>query len=179
MLPAHAALEAALCGHGAHRVAPLRHRPVLPSDAALLRSCSVASPLCELVLAPRFGSFERFFAEAVDKEMRRAFYLSQDAQERLLGWACCFRFHEREGYAGTAQWVAEIGATPTQRQAADEQLSLCIAASRARGINTLVTTLHSAMPQSLGWHAARGFEACGSVDLSGGNGLHVLARRIA
>ncbi len=168
----------AVHGRSARQAAPVHHRPVVAADFDALRARSEAGALCTHVLQPRFGTFENFFLEALNEPMRRAFYLSLDDQERLLGWACCFRYHEREGYAGTVQWVVEIGATPLERQAAAELLSLCLGASQALGLTTLVAMLHSAMTHAIDWHAQHGFDSCGGVDMTRGHRLHVLSRRV-
>lgn len=178
MMCSNTVFEASAQGQQTCKATALHHRAVAQGDLEMLRAYSGHGALCAHVLRPRFGSFEQFFLEALHEPVRRAFHLSQDDQGRLLSWACCFRYHEREGYAGTVQWVVEIGTTPPERQAADELLSVCIGACRALGLTTLVAMLHSAMSDAINWHAERGFDASGSVDLSGGDHLHVLTRRI-
>lgn len=157
----------------------LRHRAVLAADFDLVGARSAGSPLDLHVLQPRYGSFGDFFRSAMDEQVRRAFYLSQDDAGRVLGWACCLRFHEREGYASCAQCVVEVGGTPLEREAASEQLALCMEACKAQGVRTLVATLHGAMEGAIAWHAAQGFSDCGTVALPGGARLQVLSRRIA
>jgi L-amino acid N-acyltransferase YncA len=173
----NAILDDAPGGDDAHEAAVL-HRCVRACDLDAVRARSAGGALDRLVLQPRFGSFDAFLRDAMDARIRRAFHLSVDGTGRVPGWIACLRFHEREGYAGTAQCLAEVGPTRLDRRAAAAQLALCIADCQAQGVNTLVATLHGAMAEAIAWHIEQGFRACGSVALSAGERLHVLARRI-
>lgn len=148
-------------------------------DLAAIQSQGINRELWESILKFRFLSPADFFAQINDANKRVAFFVCVDKNAALIGWACCFRFHERQGYLGTVQFVSDA-CKPTSVAGWRRDLYLaCEKECRQRGIHAFISFVHSGMNSLCTWHDANGFETCGGIDLDKAEKLYVFSKRIA
>lgn len=133
----------------------------------------------DFVLKPRFRSHENFLAEMEDAGKLCAFCVALDDSGRILGWACCFKFHERAGYSGVVQLALQVREADIGNTVSADLYRLCEAECRRCGVHTIVSFAHSRIPNLIPWHHANDFAACGYIDLAPSDRLHVFYRKLA
>ncbi len=148
-------------------------------DVAEKLSRGISDELWELILKFRFLSPTSFLSEVCDTNECLAFLVCTDVDDELIGWACCFRFHERPGYVGAAQFVIDTS-NPTLLSVCGRDLYYaCEQESRRRGIHTFISFFHSNMQSLRHWYNDNGFAICGSIDLNTGEKLYLCCKKIA
>jgi L-amino acid N-acyltransferase YncA len=157
----------------------LHIREAVNADVMDIIAKGINSDVYELILKYRFASFGGFFAEINDPNKLLAFFVCRDSYDELVGWACCFRFHERLGYSGTAQFVMDVYKPASSAGLANYLYRSCKEECRNRGVHTLISFAHSGMKRLIAWHHDNNFEQCGGLDLSSAEKLHVFLRKIA
>lgn len=131
------------------------------------------------VLKPRFFSVEACVAEVCDPHKPGYACLCVDEAGQIAGWGCCFRFHERIGYAGTLQMVV-YSETDDMSDALHTLLyEACEAACRRQAGHTLIALVDSRMKAAYRWFSRSVFSVCGAIDLRDGACLHVFSTRTA
>ena len=148
------------------------------TDVVDIITKGVNGDLYELILKFQFISFNSFLAEINDPEKLYAFYVCRDRNDDLIGWACCFKFHERLGYSGSVQLVMDLY-KPTSALGWENYLyQSCEEECRRRGAHVIVSFVHSNMKQLMEWHHDNAFEACGNIDLVSADKMHVFSKRL-
>jgi L-amino acid N-acyltransferase YncA len=134
------------------------------------------------VLKPRFFSVEACVGEVCDPHKPGYACLCFDEAGELAGWGCCFRFHERVGYAGTLQMVVYSGSDETSDEMSDALhdvlYAACESACRRQAAHTLVALVDSRMKAAYRWFSRSVFSACGAIDLRDDARLHVFSTRM-
>lgn len=154
-------------------------REAVNADVVDIISKGINSDVYELILKYRFASFDGFFAEINDPNKLLAFFVCRDSYDELVGWACCFRFHERLGYSGTAQFVMDVYKPMSTVGLAGYLYKSCKEECSSRSVHTLISFAHSSMMGLIAWHHDNNFEQCGGIDLSCAEKLHVFSRKIS
>lgn len=148
-----------------------------PEELGDILAPSACSAAFELVLKPRFRSVEHFIAEMRNAGNCVAFCCAV-ADSAALGWACCFKFHERSGYAGVVQLAMDLPPTEIAASLGGELYRMCETQCLQFGVHTIVSFAHSRVPELIRWHHVNAFSACGDIDIGQAEKLHVYCRKI-
>ncbi|HXZ00667.1 MAG TPA: hypothetical protein VEI03_11745 [Stellaceae bacterium] len=151
-------------------------RTATAEDFAAIRAFSDGGELCRSILEPRFGSLENFLASD-DGIKDETLTILLESGGPMAGWACCFRYHERVGYSGVAQFVMDPGADPAREKAA-ALFGACLAKSTALGMHTIVSMVRAATREDHRWHEERDFQTSGMLEIADGSALVVFTRKL-
>ncbi len=148
------------------------------ADVADILTMGANSNLYELILKFRFISFNSFFSEINDPDNLFSFFVCRDRNDDLIGWACCFKFHERIGYSGTVQFVMDLYRPILTMGWENHLYQSCEDECRRRGARVIISFVHSEMKQLMAWHDDSSFESCGSIDLISVDKMYVFSKRL-
>jgi hypothetical protein len=131
------------------------------------------------ILKPRFFSVQACVDEVCDPRKPGYACLCFDETGQIAGWGCCFRFHERLGYAGTMQMVIYSETDEMSDALHNVLYEACKTACRRDAAHTLVALIDSRMTAAYRWFSRGVFNACGAIDLRDGARLHVFSTRVS
>lgn len=154
-------------------------RSAKPADIAGIVSVAGQGQVFESTLRFIFPSIDWFFSEANKPEVMKAIGVCCNADDELLGWASCFRFHERPGYDGVAQFVMDACGTSEISEWGSQLYKWCENECLRQGIRTIISFCHSKMVNFMAWHEVHQFECSGYIDVGGFEKLYAYSKRIA
>jgi L-amino acid N-acyltransferase YncA len=131
------------------------------------------------VLAYQYPTFDAFIAHVTHPDKGTVVCVCADAQGAIAGWALCFPFHERSGYAGAAQLAYEMHGAAAEGPLALELWRVCEAECLKHGLTTIIGYACAGAQPSTTWYRTNGFRQCGELELDGPEKLELFVKGLS
>jgi L-amino acid N-acyltransferase YncA len=154
-----------------------QYRPARREDLLAMAVIGRSGAMFQHVLRQRYPSIDRLLSDIFEQQQAPIAYVSTDQDGYLVGWACCFAFHARAGYAGVVQLALGWSGSITNG-AVTNLYELCERACIEQNVRSIIGFATAKTPELSAWYVANGFEHLGNLDLADADELRAYCKAV-